>query len=222
MIYIVEDDTSIRELVLYALEKENMEGRGFEEGTSFFKAMEKEKPDLILLDIMLEGMDGLEILKRLKQNRSTADIPVILLTAKTSEFDVLHGLDSGAEDYIKKPFSILELLARIRVQLRKSPEQDEIYRYKEISLDKRRHRVEVDGEEVTLTYKEFQLLLYFLQNPGIVLMRDQMMERIWGFDYAGETRTVDVHIASLRQKLKDAGRHILTVRNVGYKLGEEA
>lgn len=219
LIYCVEDDEDIRELVIYALKSHGFEAEGFENSKKLFKAP---PPDLIILDIMLPGEDGYSILKRLRTSVITSDIPVIMLTAKTSEFDKVKALDMGADDYIEKPFGIMELISRVKAVLRRS-NRDSISKkltYKEITIDYDKYQVLVDGKEVSLTHKEFQLLYYLMKNQGIVLSRNQIMNEVWGFDYEGETRTIDVHIRTLRLKLGDAGKHIQTVRNVGYKLGD--
>ena len=223
-IYLVEDDESIRELILYALKSSGYEAHGFGEAGGFWKEMEAGRPDLILLDIMLPGEDGLEILKRLKNSSDTAVLPVILLTAKSTEYDKVKGLDLGADDYITKPFGVMELLSRIRAVLRRvSPEKNEgqVLRLDGLTVDLKRRLVHAGAKEVTLTYKEFELLAYLLKNQGIVLTRDQMMEQVWGFDYEGESRTVDMHIKSLRQKLEECGKMIQTIRGVGYKIAAE-
>jgi len=222
-IFIVEDDENIRELIVYALRAEDMEPYGFETGADFFRKLEKEPADLIMLDIMLPDEDGLLILKRLRQNHSTSGIPVIMLSAKGSEFDRIKGLDLGADDYIVKPFSMLEMISRINAVLRRSSKEagsGTILSYENLVLDTARHTVSVDGEFVELTYKEFELLHYMMRNRGIALSRERMMNNIWGFDYEGESRTVDMHIKTLRQKIKSAGYLIKTVRSVGYKLGK--
>ena len=222
-IFIVEDDENIRELILYALKADGMNPLGFEDGAEFFKKLEKERPDLVMLDIMLPGEDGLFILRRLRQLQNTKKIPVIILSAKGSEFDRIKGLDLGADDYIVKPFSMLEMISRINAVLRRydrAPSGDPALNYENIVLDGGGHTVAVDGEQVELTFKEFELLRYMMLNHGIVLTREQMMNNIWGFDYEGESRTVDMHIKTLRQKLKSAGGLIKTVRSVGYKLGK--
>ena len=222
MIFCVEDDGNIRELVIYTLATTGMEAKGFEDGKAFFKALEKEIPDLILLDIMLPGEDGMAILKKLKESRSTKDIPVIMLTAKSTEYDKVMGLDAGADDFVVKPFGMMELLSRIKAVLRRTQktEREEDYVLGDIRMDTKKHRVFVNEEEVSLTLKEYELLKYLLKNINIVLSRDQLLEKIWGYDFDGETRTVDVHIRSLRQKLGDFGNVIETVSGVGYRIGE--
>lgn len=217
-IFCVEDDKSIRDLIIYALSNEGFEVKGFEDFKSMKKGLEGETPDLFLLDIMLPGEDGLFILDWLRHN-SYKDLPVVMLTAKDHEIDKVKGLDLGADDYITKPFSILELCARVRAILRRVSQDDStIIEAKGIRIDKISRRVYVDDKEIELTYKEFELLAYLVQNKGIVLSRDKIMSEIWGFDFEGESRTVDVHIAFLRQKLGKKGQYIKTIRNVGYKM----
>lgn len=217
-IFCVEDDKSIRDLIVYALSNEGFEVKGFEDFKSMKKGLEGETPDLFLLDIMLPGEDGLFILDWLRHN-SYKDLPVVMLTAKDHEIDKVKGLDLGADDYITKPFSILELCARVRAILRRVSQDDStIIEAAGIRIDKISRRVYVDDKEIELTYKEFELLAYLVQNKGIVLSRDKIMSEIWGFDFEGESRTVDVHIAFLRQKLGKKGQYIKTIRNVGYKM----
>lgn len=221
MIFCVEDDSNIRELVIYTLKATGMEACGFENGFDFMKALAKEMPELILLDIMLPGEDGLSLLKRLKKDSQTKEIPVIMLTAKSAEYDVVKGLDMGADDYISKPFGMMELVSRIKAVLRrtKSLEEKEILQAGNIVIDLKKHQVKVEGEEILLTLKEYELLKRFLKNQDIVLTREQLLEDIWGYDFVGETRTLDVHIRTLRQKLGTSGDWIQTVRGVGYRLG---
>ena len=224
MIYCVEDDAGIRELVVYTLQNTGMEARGFSDGAALTAALRGAKPDLILLDIMLPGEDGISILRRLRSLPDTAAIPVILLTAKNTEYDKVIGLDSGADDYIAKPFGMMELVARIRAVLRRS--QDKLLSADShpltagaISIDERAHTVCVSGRDVQLTLKEYQLLVLLMKNQGAVLTRDVLLENIWGYGSESETRTVDVHIRTLRQKLGDGGALIETVRGVGYRMG---
>ena len=218
MIYVVEDDKAIRNLVLYALKEKNYQVRGFEDGLNVVESLKNENVDLLILDIMLPEKDGIEILKEV---REFSDIPIIMLTARDYEFDKVLGLESGADDYITKPFSILELISRIKAVLRRSEKKDsEHLSYKNIRVNIKKRTAKIDGEKIDLTYKEFEMLLLFLSNIGNVITREDFLLKIWGYDYEGETRTVDVHIASLRNKLKSAGVHIKTVRNLGYKLGE--
>lgn len=224
MIYCVEDDRSIRELIIYALKSYGFEARGFSESQSFYTALESGLPSLILLDIMLPGEDGIEILRRLKALAKTRDIPVIMLTAKSAEYDKVLGLDSGADDYITKPFGIMEFLSRVKAVLRRVglPANSSELSAGGLMMSVERHIVLADGQEVALTFKEFALLKYLLENKGIVLTRDKLLQEVWGYDYEGETRTVDVHIRTLRQKLGDAGSVIETVRGVGYRIGGNA
>lgn len=221
MIFCVEDDSNIRELVTYTLNNMGMEAVGFEDGTDFFSSLKKETPDLILLDIMLPGEDGLTILRKLKDSSKTREIPVIIMTAKSAEYDIISGLDAGADDYVTKPFGMMELVSRIKAVLRrmKPDEKGKVYQHENLQLDLKKHEVLVDEKPVILTLKEFELLTYLMKNPNIVLTRSHMLESVWGYEFQGETRTLDVHIRSLRQKLGSAGEHIHTVRGVGYRLG---
>ena len=224
MIYLVEDDDSIRELVLYTLHTTGFEAEGFQNAADFWQALEKELPQLVLLDIMLLDEDGLHILKRLRAGAETADLPVMMLTAKSSEYDRVVGLDSGADDYMPKPFGMMELVSRVRALLRRAAKpaaEDKLFTAGSLAVDVTRRTVTVDGEPVILTYKEFELLCYLLENRGVVLSRDQILTKIWDYNYSGETRTVDVHIRTLRQKLGDAGALIETVRGVGYRLAQD-
>ena len=224
MIYLVEDDDSIRELVLYTLHTTGFEAEGFRNAADFWQALEKELPQLVLLDIMLPDEDGLHILKRLRAGAETADLPVMMLTAKSSEYDRVVGLDSGADDYMPKPFGMMELVSRVRALLRRAAKpaaEDKLFTAGSLAVDVKRRAVTVEGEPVILTYKEFELLCYLLENRGVVLSRDQILTKIWDYNYSGETRTVDVHIRTLRQKLGDAGALIETVRGVGYRLARD-
>ena len=224
MIYLVEDDDSIRELVLYTLHTTGFEAEGFRNAADFWQALEKELPQLVLLDIMLPDEDGLHILKRLRAGAETADLPVMMLTAKSSEYDRVVGLDSGADDYLPKPFGMMELVSRVRALLRRAAKpaaEDKLFTAGSLAVDVKRRAVTVDGEPVILTYNEFELLCYLLENRGVVLSRDQILTKIWDYNYSGETRTVDVHIRTLRQKLGDAGALIETVRGVGYRLAQD-
>lgn len=228
MIYCVEDDAGIRELVVYTLQNTGMEARGLEDGSALAAALREKKPQLILLDIMLPGEDGISILRRLRGAQETAGIPVILLTAKNTEYDKVVGLDSGADDYVAKPFGMMELVARIRAVLRRTQagtDGEEAARplvAGDICVDERAHSVFVGEQEVQLTLKEYQLLCLLMKNRGAVLTRDVLLENIWGYGNESETRTVDVHIRTLRQKLGTAGSMIETVRGVGYRMGEHA
>lgn len=220
MIYILEDDESIRKLVTYALESQKMDCRGFGTPSEFWSAMEVEKPDLLLLDVMLPEEDGISVLKKLRSDAVTRELPVIMLTAKGTEYDKVIGLDSGADDYIAKPFGMMELVSRIKAVLRRGPMKATgiSCKIEGLYVDKQRHVVTVDGEQVNLTLKEFSLLQELLAADGAVLGRDVLLNRIWGYDYTGESRTVDVHIGTLRQKLGRIGEHIETVRGVGYRI----
>lgn len=221
MIYCVEDDDNIRELVIYTLETTGLKAKGFAEGTAFMEALAFDTPELILLDIMLPGEDGLELLKKLKNSAKTKDIPVIMVTAKGAEYDKVIGLDSGADDYVTKPFGMMELVSRIKAVLRRSGrvQEQDMLSVNGVSVDVKKHEVKVAGDIVTLTLKEFELLERLMRNQNIVLTRDQLLEDIWGYDFDGETRTVDVHIRSLRQKLGECGKLIETVRGIGYRIG---
>lgn len=222
MIYCVEDDTSIRELMLYTLRASGFEAEGFPDGAGLFSALEGAEPQLILLDIMLPGMDGIEILKRLRSNPATGQIPVIMASAKGTEYDKVVGLDLGADDYLAKPFGMMEMVSRIRAVLRRAsaPQQNKALRLGQLEMDPLSHTVRVEGRRVELTLKEFEMLRLFLEHPGRVYTRDQLLEKIWSTDYIGETRTVDVHIGTLRTKLGPCGEYIRTVRGVGYRMEE--
>ncbi len=219
VIYCIEDDQSIRDLILYALENSGYEAKGFESGEVLKNNTE---PDLILLDIMLPGDDGYTILKSLKSSEKTSDIPVIMLTSKTSEYDKVKGLDMGADDYIEKPFGVMELISRIKAVLRRGKRLEESLEslcLEDLCIDNRKHEVTVSGDEVTLTYKEYELLHFLMKNKGLVISRDKLINEVWGYDFEGESRTVDVHVRTLRLKLGDAGKLIQTIRSVGYKIG---
>lgn len=220
MIYILEDDESIRKLVSYALESQDMVCRGFGTPGEFWVALEEKKPELLLLDVMLPEEDGISVLKKLRTRAATRDLPVIMLTAKGTEYDKVIGLDSGADDYIAKPFGMMELVSRIKAVLRRAPAKAVTVSggINGLHVDTQRHIVTVDGEPVNLTLKEFSLLRELLAADGAVLGRDTLLNRIWGYDYTGESRTVDVHIGTLRQKLGRVGEHIETVRGVGYRI----
>ena len=220
MIYVVEDDASIRELVTYTLGSQGMEAEGFMLPSQFWKAMERMKPDLILLDIMLPEEDGLTILKKLRADRETERLPVIMLTAKDGEYDTVIGLDSGADDYIAKPFRMMELISRIRAVLRRAEKEDkaEEYRIGDLYVNPSKHVVKVKDEPVALTLKEFEVLCVLIRHQGNVFTRAQLLDEIWGYEIDGESRTVDVHIRTLRQKLGPAGDCIETIRGVGYKI----
>ena len=221
-IYYVEDDTSIRELVLYALKTAEFQVMGFENAASFYKRRTEQQPDLILLDIMLPDEDGVSILKKLKSRPDTENIPVIMMTAKSSEYDKVLGLDSGADDYITKPFGVMELISRVKAVIRRSDRSKgsagEVLKIGELVLDEQKHEVYAHGQAVSLTFKEFELLSYLMKNRGLVLSRDKILNTIWNYEYEGESRTVDVHIGSLRQKLGTCGDFIKTIRGIGYKI----
>lgn len=222
MIYCVEDEKAILDLMVYTLKASGFEAQGFESDAGFWLAMKDKKPELVILDVMLPGEDGLSILKRLRESPVTADIPVIMATAKDSEFDKVIGLDSGADDYLAKPFGMLEMVSRIKAVLRRtSPKQPSILVCGDISLDESKHTVTVFDRPVLLTLKEYELLKLFMENPGRVFTRDILLAGVWGQDFIGETRTVDVHIGTLRTKLAEAGDMIETVRGVGYKMEEK-
>ena len=220
MIYLVEDDANIRELVIYTLRQSGLEAEGFEKPSEFDRACTAQLPRLVLLDIMLPEEDGLSILKRLRANPATKKLPVMMLTAKGSEYDKVIGLESGADDYLPKPFGMMEMLARVKALLRRAEDTGDETEYvlDELYVCPEKHQVSVDGEPVTLTKKEFDILRMLLENRGIVLSRDRMLNTIWGYDFDGENRTVDVHIRTLRSKLRKAGMHIETVRGVGYRI----
>ena len=221
MIYLVEDDESIRELVVYTLKSQGMEAKGFERPSQFWKELDKEIPSLILLDVMLPEEDGISILKKLRTRPDTRKLPIIMLTAKGSEYDVVMGLDSGADDYIPKPFRMMELISRIKSALRRAEDKGaEEYRLENLYVSPMKHVVMVDQEPVSLTLKEYEMLCLLLKNSGMVLSRTQLLNQIWGYEFDGESRTVDVHIRTLRQKLGSAGDLIETVRGVGYKIGK--
>ena len=220
-IFVVEDDEDIREIVIYALRSAGFEALGYETGEELLTALDAELPSLILLDIMLPKNDGLTILKRIRSTSRTKHLPVIMLTAKNSEYDKVKGLDLGADDYISKPFGVMELIARVNAVLRRGvAEKSEKLEVSGISLDHARREVRTGTELIKLTFKEYELLYYLMCNAGLALSRDKIIEAVWGYDFEGESRTVDMHIKTLRQKLGASGKLIKTVRNVGYKLGE--
>ena len=223
MIYLLEDDENIRELVCYSLNVTGNEATGFAAPSLFWEAVSETLPELVILDVMLPEEDGLQVLSKLRIKDATADIPVIMLTAKGSEFDKVTALDAGADDYITKPFGVMELVSRVKAVLRRSSVsvQDKTYTSGSICLSVSKHKVTVSGNEIALTYKEFELLKYLFENKGMVLSRDQILQHIWGYDFDGENRTVDVHIRTLRHKLSDAGSLIETIRGVGYRIGDK-
>ena len=219
MICCVEDDSGIRDIEIYALNSSGFVTRGFEDGLSFWDALKKEKPELVILDVMLPGMDGIEILTRMKETAEYNSIPVILATAKGQEYDRIHGLDLGADDYIVKPFSIMEMVSRVKAVLRRSQPQQisKLLKTGGLVVNLDQHTVVADGNRVQLTYKEFEILRMFLSHPGMVYTREQLFSQVWKQDYMGDSRTLDSHIRTLRQKLDSYGRMIETVRNVGYR-----
>ena len=220
MIWCVEDDPSIREIEVYALHSTGLEARGFADGAEFWEALEKEQPELVILDVMLPGEDGVAILKRLRADERYRDIPVIMATARSTEFDKVQSLDLGADDYITKPFGMMERVSRVKAVLRRSQPKQTVALLKldGLTLDENQHTVTIDGQRITLTYKEYELLRLFLSHPGMAFSREQLLQTVWNTDYAVETRTVDMHIRTLRQKLGDYGRYIETIRGVGYRL----
>jgi two-component system, OmpR family, alkaline phosphatase synthesis response regulator PhoP len=221
MIYYVEDDPNIRDLVIYTLRQTGLEARGFSGADTFFSAMQEAAPEVILLDIMLPGEDGLSILKRLRASQQTCGIPVIMITARDTEYDTVVGLDAGADDYIAKPFGMMELVARVKAILRRTTAKvdAESITVGELTVDNRRHVVTVSGEAVQLTLKEFELLRFLMENRGVAFTREKLLERVWDLGYGGGTRTVDVHVQTLRQKLGAASGKVETVRGVGYRFG---
>ena len=221
MIYYVEDDLNIRDLVVYTLRQTGLEARGFSAAGPFFSALQETTPELVLLDIMLPGEDGLQILKQLRASSQTADIPVIMITARDTEYDTVVGLDAGADDYIAKPFGLMELVARVKAMLRRmTAKMDaESVTVNDLTVDARRHVVTVSGEPVQLTLKEFDLLRFLMENRSVAFTREKLLERVWDLGYGGGTRTVDVHVQTLRQKLGAAGSMVETVRGVGYRFG---
>ena len=220
MIWCVDDDSTIRDIEVYTLTQTGFEAKGFADGISMLEALKTEKPELIVLDIMLPGKDGVEVLKKIRSNPETQKIPVIMATAKGTEMDKIQGLDTGADDYLVKPFGVMEMVSRIKAVLRRceSDEKEEVLTVGEITLSDKEHLVTVNGKKVALTFKEFEILKLFMQSPGIVFSRDKLLSEVWGVDYLGESRTVDMHIKTLRQKLGDVGSRIETVIGVGYKM----
>ena len=222
MIYLLEDDDSIRDLVLYTLQSQGMEAKGFPRPSTFWEAVAERLPSLVLLDIMLPEEDGISVLKTLRSSARTCRMPVIMLTAKGTEYDKVLGLDAGADDYLAKPFGMMELLSRIRALLRRTQQETDTYRCGVLAVDQARHTVTVNGQEVALTQKEFEVLCLLLKNKGQVLSRERLIEDVWGYAFTGESRTVDVHVRTLRQKLGEAGAYIETVRGYGYKISRES
>lgn len=222
MIFCVEDDRAIRELMIYTLNAAGLETKGFGDGDEFFRALEAQTPQLVMLDIMLPGEDGISILKKLRSHAATAGIPVIMATAKGTEYDKVLGLDSGADDYLAKPFGMMEMVSRVKAVLRRTQpkSEPEILRMGDLALNTGEHTVLVNGGRVQVTLKEYELLKLFLERPGMAFTRDQLLQSVWGGEFPGETRTVDVHINTLRAKLGACGGYIKTVRGVGYRLEE--
>ena len=221
VIYCVEDESNIRELMVYTLKASGFDVQGFENSEGFWSAVREQQPELIILDIMMPGEDGLTVLKKLRGSPATADIPVILATARDSEYDKVIGLDSGADDYLAKPFGMMEMVSRIKAVLRRTaPKKSNVLTCGKLSLDGNRHAVTVNGKPVMLTLKEFDLLKLFMDHPGQVFTRSHLLSEVWGTGFSGETRTVDVHIGTLRTKLFEVGDLIQTVRGVGYKMEE--
>ncbi len=224
MIYLLEDDESIRELVCYSLNKTGSEAEGFGTPSSFFAAVEQRAPELVILDVMLPEEDGISVLKKLRSSQKTKNTPIIMLTARDSEFDKVVALDAGADDYVTKPFGVMELMARVKAILRRSQRVEHVskeYTAGNLTVSTTRHEVIVEGERVLLTYKEFELLCFLLEHRGVVLNRDQILREVWGYEFDGENRTVDVHIRTLRKKLGAAADVIETVRGVGYKIASQ-
>ena len=220
MIWCVDDDNTIRDIEVYTLTQTGFEAKGFNDGVSVLEALKTEKPDLIVLDIMMPGKDGIEVLNEIRNNSETRKIPVIMATAKGTEMDKIQGLDMGADDYLVKPFGVMEMVSRIKAVLRRyePDEKEDLLVNGEVTLNDREHLVTVNGERKVLTFKEFEILKLFMSNPGIVFSRDKLLAHVWGVDYLGESRTVDMHIKTLRQKLGEAGTKIETVIGVGYKM----
>ena len=220
MIWCVEDDASIRDIEVYALQSTGFEAKGFEDGTSFWEALRTGRPELVVLDVMLPGIDGMELLRRMRADAALSDIPVVMATAKGAEYDKIRGLDLGADYYLVKPFGVMELVSCVKAVLRRCRPDKAAHMLRSggLVVDLDAHTVTVDGARVALTYKEFELLRLFLSHPGMAFTRDQLFQEVWGMDFCGETRTVDMHIRTLRQKLGPYGRRIETVRNVGYRM----
>ena len=220
MIWCVDDDNTIREIEVYTLTQTGFEAKGFADGLSMIEALKTEQPELIVLDIMMPGMDGIDVLKVIRSKPETRRIPVIMATAKGTEMDKIHGLDTGADDYLVKPFGVMEMVSRIKAVLRRcEPEEvGDVLKVAEITLNDKEHTVSVNGEKVALTFKEFELLKMFMSNSGAAFSRDKLLSEIWGIDYLGESRTVDMHIKTLRQKLGESGKRIETVIGVGYRM----
>lgn len=222
MIFVVEDDHGVRELELYALRQSGYEAEGFETPAAFRQALEKTVPDCVLLDVMLPGEDGLSLLRFLRRDARTRRVPVILVTARDAEMDKVKGLDCGADDYLTKPFGVMELLARVRALLRRTQEEtpSAVMTLGDVTLDRESHRVTAGGQEIALTHMEFELLAFLMAHAGKAVTREMLLDDVWGIAYSGDTRTIDVHVRTLRQKLGDSGRLIATIRNVGYRMDE--
>ena len=220
MIWCVDDDNTIRDIEVYTLTQTGFEAKGFSDGISMLEALKTEKPELIVLDIMMPGMDGVEVLKEIRSRTDTRKIPVIMATAKGTEMDKIQGLDTGADDYLAKPFGVMEMVSRIKAVLRRyTPEEvTNVISIAEITLNDKEHTVSVNGENVALTFKEFEILKMFMSNPGVAFSREKLLSEVWGIDYLGESRTVDMHIKTLRQKLGESGKRIETVIGVGYRM----
>lgn len=218
MIYCVDDDDTIRDIEVYTLKQMGFEAKGFDNGITMLESLEHELPQLIILDIMMPNLDGVEVLKRLKENARTQSIPVIMASAKGQEMDKINSLDIGADDYLVKPFGIMEMVSRVKAVLRRCNHQVDVLTYKDLSLYRQEREVVVNDKKINLTYKEFELLQLLMQSPRIVLSREQIIQQVWGLDFLGESRTVDMHIKTLRQKLGYAGKYIQTVIGIGYKL----
>ena len=220
MIWCVDDDNTIRDIEVYTLTQTGFKAKGFSDGASVLEALKSEKPELIVLDIMMPGKDGREVLKEIRNSPATRKIPVIMATAKGTEMDKIQSLDTGADDYLVKPFGMMEMVSRIKAVMRRcnAEEKEEMVSVGEITLSDKKHLVTVNGENISLTIKEFEMLKLFMQNPGIVFSRNTLLSEVWGVDYLGETRTVDMHIKTLRKKLGDSGRRIETVIGVGYRM----
>ena len=220
MIWCVDDDNTIRDIEVYTLTQTGFEAKGFSDGISMLEALKTEKPELIVLDIMMPGMDGVEVLKEIRNRTDTRKIPVIMATAKGTEMDKIQGLDTGADDYLVKPFGVMEMVSRIKAVLRRcTPEEvTNVISIAEITLNDKEHTVSVNGENVALTFKEFEILKMFMSNPGVAFSREKLLSEVWGIDYLGESRTVDMHIKTLRQKLGESGKRIETVIGVGYRM----
>ena len=220
MIWCVEDDPSIREIIVYALNSTGIEAFGFEDGQIFWDTLQEKQPDLVLLDVMLPGIDGIELLTRMKGTERFRDIPVIMATAKGTEFDKVQSLDLGADDYLVKPFGMMEMVSRVKAVMRRCKPREDLglLRLDELVLNKNEHTVTISGERISLTYKEYELLKLFMSNPGVAFSREKLLQKVWNTDYVAESRTVDMHIRTLRQKLGAYGSVIETIRNVGYRL----